>query len=421
MENILKVANAHKWSLCKNYAFIYIYNREYWNEIQKDDLQAFLRNAALKLTVPKYDAKYFQFVENLFAQFLTDAYLPKPKKQVGTVLVNLLNGTYEISPAGRKLRAFNQSDFLTYQLPFKFDPDTKSPRFQKFLNKVVPDPERQNILAEFLGYVFLERDTLKLEKTLILYGTGANGKSVFFEITSALFGKTNVSNYALQTLTDINGYTRAKLANKLVNYAPEISTKMESTVFKALVSGEPIEARLPYGDPFILENYAKLIFNCNELPQTSDHTNGFYKRFLIVPFDVTIPDSEQDAELAQKIISEELSGVFNWVLSGLDRLLVNRKFSDCSASEMALNTYRTNSDSVRVFLKEKEYQSSTVGQIDMKMLFSEYNDFCDEDNYRPVSKTNFKTRLQESGILIKKINRGNVACLCYSATITQFL
>jgi len=33
------------------------------------------------------------------------------------------------------------------------------------------------------------------------------------------------------------------------------------------LSGEPVEARLPYGQPFILKQYAKLIFNCNELPK----------------------------------------------------------------------------------------------------------------------------------------------------------
>jgi hypothetical protein len=57
-------------------------------------------------------------------------------------------------------------------------------------------------------------------------------------------GIDNVSSYSLQSLTNDNGYFRAKLANKLVNYASEINGKLEASIFKAMVSGEPVEARL---------------------------------------------------------------------------------------------------------------------------------------------------------------------------------
>src|SRR5690606_16817975 len=110
------------------------------------------------------------------------------------------------------------------------------------------------------------------------------------------------------------GYARAMLANKLLNYATEINGKLETSTFKQLVSGEPVEARLPYGEPFTLTNYAKLIFNCNELPKDVEQTHAYFRRFLIVPFEVTIPGTEQDKELSKKIIESELSGVFNWVL-----------------------------------------------------------------------------------------------------------
>jgi putative DNA primase/helicase len=95
------------------------------------------------------------------------------------------------------------------------------------------------VLAEYLGYVFVKHGSrsLKEEKALILYGTGANGKSVFFEIVSALLGDQNTCNYSLQSLTDSSGYYRAKLANKLVNYGSEINGRLESSLFKQMVSG----------------------------------------------------------------------------------------------------------------------------------------------------------------------------------------
>ena len=66
---------------------------------------------------------------------------------------------------------------------------------------------------------------------------------------------------------------------------------------------------------------ARLIFNCNELPRGNEFTDAYFRRFLIVPFDVTIPPEEQIKDLHSQIIENKLAGVFNWVLRGLARLL----------------------------------------------------------------------------------------------------
>jgi putative DNA primase/helicase len=243
---------------------------------------------------------------------------------------------------------------------------------------------------------------------LILYGTGANGKSVFFEIINALLGFQNVSNYSLQSLTNENGYNRAKIANKLVNYASEINGKLETDIFKLIASGEPIEARLPYGEPFILNEYAKLIFNCNELPKDVEHTNAFFRRFLIIGFDVTIPEANQDKQLANNIIQNELSGVFNWILKGLERLLEQKNFSKCEAVENARSNYEIQSDSVKLFIDELEYRTST-DYTTIKTLYDQYKVFCIDDGYRPVKKSNFMKRLEHYKIIVKRIDIGNVA------------
>jgi putative DNA primase/helicase len=54
-----------------------------------------------------------------------------------------------------------------------------------------------------------------------------------------------------------------------------------------------------------------MIFNANELPRDEEQTNAFFRRFIIVPFDVTIPAEEQDRKLHRKIIDGELAGAFN--------------------------------------------------------------------------------------------------------------
>jgi putative DNA primase/helicase len=295
-------------------------------------------------------------------------------------------------------------------LPFEYNPKAKAPIFEAYLNRVLPDPERQRVLAEYLGYVFIKHgsNSLKEEKSLILYGTGANGKSVFFEVVNALLGSDNVSSYSLQSLTNDNGYFRAKLANKLVNYASEINGKLEASIFKQLVSGEPVEARLPYGQPFILKQYAKLIFNCNELPKDVEHTNAYFRRFLIIPFDVTIPEHEQDKNLHTKIIENELSGVFNWVLQGLNRLLEQKRFSECKAAQQAVEQYRLESDSVQMFLSENGYTVSVTNETPLKDMFNEYRSYCIESGFKVCSLRTFADRLRNAGYQTERKNFGTV-------------
>ncbi|MDN3205658.1 DNA primase family protein [Algoriphagus sediminis] len=413
IENTFRLAEKNRWGLCKNHDFIFLYNGAYWDELDKEGFKKFLGRAAEKMGVPTFSARYYKFRKELYEQFLGTAHLEAKQPLADKVLINLQNGTFEVSPNGTQIRPFDRRDFLTYQLPFEYDPQAKAPIFEAYLNKVLPDIERQKILAEYLGFVFVKHGSnrLKEEKALILYGTGANGKSVFFEIVSALLGSQNTSNYSLQSLTNENGYFRAKLANKLVNYASEINGKLESSVFKQLVSGEPVEARLPYGEPFTLKQYAKLIFNCNELPKDVEHTNAYFRRFLIIPFDITIPPQEQDKQLHSKIIEQELSGVFNWVLNGLNRLLEQKRFTDCEAAKLALEQYKCESDSVKMLMEEKGYQVTADTYTKVTDLYNEYKSFCIDDGFKPVNKSNFRKRLSSYGVLIDRKNVGWIAYL----------
>jgi len=408
VEQVLELADKNQWGLCKRDDFIYLYNGAYWQQLAPEELQTFLGAAAEKMGVDRFDARFCDFRKKLYEQFLATAYLPKPEPPKDLVLVNLLNGTLEISPNGATLHKFRREDFLTYQLQFVYDRSADAPIFRRYLERVVPDPERQRILAEYLGYLFVKVSYLKLEKALILYGTGGNGKSVFFDIVEALLGKENVTNYSLQRLTDKEGYSRAQIVGKLVNYATEISVDLESSKFKALVSGEPVEARLPYGKPFNTADYAKLIFNCNRLPKDVEHTEAFFRRFLIVPFEVAIPKHEKDTQLARKIIERELPGILNWVLEGLNRILEQKDFSECTASIKALEQYRRESDSVLTFLDEQDYKAHPNQTKALDDLYQEYKVFCSNDGYKATGKRVFRERLENSGITVTRRNTGNV-------------
>jgi len=397
IDEILNLAKINNWGICKNKEFIYLYNGAYWYNLEENQLLDFFGEVANKLGVQRLRSRHYEFRKKLLSQFHVVSNVPAPVVDSESTLINLKNGTLEITPELTKLRTFSRDDFLTYQLSFSYDPLAKSPIFNSYLNTVLPEKELQAVLSEYIGYLFIQNKRLKLEKTLLLYGVGANGKSVFFDIINALLGRQNVTTYSLAKLTDQNGYYRAMIGNKLVNYASEINRNLDTAFFKQLVSGEPIEARLPYGQPFIMERYAKLIFNSNVLPQDVEHSNAYFRRFLIIPFNISIPEKKQDKILAQKIIANELPGVLNWVLEGLKRLDANKEFTYSSIIVSQIEQYKNEADSTYLFLDDRNISPDYNCTKTLAELYCDYRKFCVDNNYLAFSNRNFKKKLERHG------------------------
>lgn len=372
------------------------YNGFYWEPMTVPLVKEFLAEIATMSGFHYYYMRLTKNLNRLYEQFVNLATLPTYEVSESEVKINLQNGTFVVTKERQWLKDFDKSDFFKYQLPFEYNQESTCPTFLNFLNEVLPEKESQMILSEYLGYVFIKG--LKLEKCLILYGTGSNGKSVVFDIVSALLGNNNICNYSLSNLCNDNGYARASLENFLLNYSSEIGgTQSSADTIKKLISNEPIEARFPYGKPFILRDYCKFMFNANTLPREKEYTHAYWRRFILLNFDVTIEDSKQDKGLANKIIATELSGIFNWVLEGLYRLLKNENFTESTKSNELLENVKKESDYVALFLDSKGYMPSgdIAHKISLAQLRKEFEAWCHIENITyTISPNQFWKRLE---------------------------
>lgn len=147
IEKILQLAETLKLDFCLHNNIVYTYNGVYWQSLEDNELERFLGDCAKLLGVPKYDASYFDFRTKMVKQFFSVAYLPKPETKTESVLINLQNGTLEISQYGVNLREHLPKDFLTYVLPFSYDPNATAPIFNNFLNEVL-SVEKQKVISE---------------------------------------------------------------------------------------------------------------------------------------------------------------------------------------------------------------------------------------------------------------------------------
>jgi putative DNA primase/helicase len=89
-------------------------------------------------------------------------------------------------------------------------------------------------------------------------------------------------------------------------------------------------------------------------------------------------------------------------LEGLQRLLTQNGFSDCKASDEAITKYQSESNSVATFLVDENYKADANNWQYFKEFYGDYKTFCQDDNYRAVSKREFAKRLKNLGIEIDK-------------------
>ncbi len=316
---------------------MFLFTGTHWESVDSHTIKVFIKYAYGKLCGDSVGASKKDIINGLVSQLPYTAMILNVKQTVDKI--NFQNGTLNLMTMG--LARHDWKDYFRYVLPYDYNPKSSYPIFRKYLDEVMPEKEAQDVLAEYIGWLFIPG--LKLEKVLFLYGNGCNGKSVLVEIIEALVRKDNVSHESLSDLCgEYGANSRANLSGKLLNTCSDVAPNaFAGDLFKRLASEEPISMKTLYKDVITTDEYAKMLFCLNELPKTNDISNGFYRRFLIAPFQIQIPKSRIDPELSKKIIASELPGIINWALEGRKRLVTNKRFTESPIMNRALEEYRS--------------------------------------------------------------------------------
>ena len=420
IDYLLNISEKQKFGIGIMNDQAYYYNGCYWELLEKDFVKNFLSLVAERTGIKHAQASKVKFVDLLYKQFLLSSGLPVQEK-TKEVKINPQNGTFVCRNGEFDVLQFSPDDFLTYQLPFCYDKDAKADKFMEFLEYVVPEKEARMVIAEYIAYAFAKH--LRWEKCLVLIGSGGNGKSVLIDIITALLGEKNVCHIPLSRLCEANGYYRAEIGNYLLNACSEMGSKnSDPEMVKQLFSNDPVSARSPYGKPITVSNYCRFLFSTNFISNKDmEQTNGFFRRFLFIFFNVTIPEWKKNPNLAKEIINEELSGIFNWVLEGLRRILEpgRQGFTYSAHIDRANKELERNSNSVALFMCEENLQPSDKIHEDAKTLYNKYKNFCEDNHYGAVSKQEFLRRLETQLKYYVKRKATNNATWVYCETAKE--
>lgn len=387
--------------------FLHFYNGAYWEKIEESMAMDCVALAGEKAGLLPVEAQQEGNKKKLLKQFVSDFICPPSELDDDElkILVNLKNGTLEYSNGDFLFRFFRKNDMLRYQLSFDFNPDALCPQFDKFLNEVLPEKEAQDVLMEMIGYCFIPTRKLKLERSMMLYGLGANGKGIIYELVKEILGKQHVSGFSMGALS-FDPNTRAQLSGKLLNYSSELGGKCNPDMIKKLISGEDVDVKTLYKDVWTMSDYTcKFMFNTNSLPKETEANVAFFRRWIILPFDVTIPKEKRDKKLPDKL-KKELPGIFNRVVAGIKRLIENEDFTESELANKTLEEYKVRSNTVLQFILDEgweasvpsnnnERKSAKVPHVTLKDFYEKYERYCMDNHLSCAGNRTFSERIRQ--------------------------
>ncbi len=359
---------------------IYRWNDQFWEYFDEDHV----RNLCLKYLGNESQKSRAEDATYQVKMLCTIPHGRKVNDQADWIC--LKNGmfnlvTYEIKPHDRDF-------YCTYSLPVSFDPESDRicKRWLLYLAQTVQTPEAIAQLQEYLGYI-LARHT-KFEKCLLLVGPGADGKSTFLKIMKELVGDENCAAVSFQDLED--QFQRSSLYNKLLNISTEVGAKaIESPYFKAITSGDPINAAFKHKNTFTFSPYCKLAFAANRLPRVLDNSDGFFRRVLPVRFKRQFldDDPDKDPELFETL-KGELSEIFSWAVVGHARLIENKKFTMAEETRLMMMDYRRINNPVLCYVDD-QCEIGDEYEVEKKDLYDDYKSYCGKNGYTSLNRENF--------------------------------
>ena len=312
---------------------LYAFSRTHWAPLEEAELDHQI-NAFLATTEKREKAGTY-YEASVKRNVVAKAHLSN-KVELGQWLdgrdeglqINLKNGLLNVrecvSGRGTPIHSHSPVFFTTSCLPFAYSERATCPRWNTFLDQVLPNQDLQRMLQQLFG-LFLVPDT-SYQRFWVLLGPAGTGKSTVAHILGKLLGDDNVSSVSLDQMRE--SFTLITLLGKLANISGEIETqeiRAGERIIKGITGEDQMALNEKYKPIIHATLTARLLFTCNQLPLFKDYGGSIGRRLIIIPMDEVIPESDRDHGLWDEL-EKELPGVFNWALEGLKDLETNGIF-----------------------------------------------------------------------------------------------
>ena len=362
----------------------------------------------------KYNGTIYEYIDNYYqpAEFLRkyvrDTYKGAKNQQVNEVvsyisdMQEIKRGSIKINPyilnlentrldiRSGKCLEFTPDVIEFDRIPVTYDPSAYCADLDKMLNRVFcGDREVINLFEEMLGAVLIKHN--RYQKGFLFYGSGSNGKSTVMDLIKEFLGFANYTTMSLENVTD--RFNKAELENKLANIGDDANNVVlkDTGTLKKLISGDAISVEKKGGNPYTISPFATHIYSCNNIPSSFDKSDGFYRRWIMIPFNAKLnpKDEDYDPMIVDKITQPEaLSYLLNIGLRGATRLINNGYFTEPQTVKDALESYKIDNSSVLTWIDDLELDEDYFLDNPTDKLYSDFGDWCKQAGIKSVTGRN---------------------------------
>ena len=338
-----------------------------------------IRKQIYEMLRPHFTNGTARRVTSLLETLKLEAYAPELPIQEDRI--HVANGTLFLSGEFRA-----EKEFCRNRLPIRYDPNAPQPViWLRFLSDLL-EPEDILTLQEYLGYCLIP--TNRGQVMMLLKGNGGEGKSRIGVVMQKLLG-SNLKNGSIAKV-ERSPFARADLEHELLMVDDDMKLEaLKSTHYlKSLITAEmPMDLERKGEQSYQGKMYVRfLAFSNGDLESLYDHSDGFYRRQLILSVKKKPLDRADDPFLADKLCGE-IEGIFLWCLEGLRRLQSsNFRFTESSQTRANREDARREADNVLLFLRSEGYiRLKADSAIPSAALYGIYCLWCSDNAYKPRS------------------------------------
>ncbi len=273
------------------------------------------------------------------------------------------------------------------QVPFRYADVEKAAdgkEIERFMNFIISNDEDRRMLLEYSG-LCLTTDT-RQQRFLTLCGQGGTGKSLIIRLLEGSAGGENVSNVSMQELS--KRFSTSLLVGKTLNSCADLSMEAleDSSTVKKLLGEDSIMAEYKGKDGFMFKNYSKLLFSTNMLPViTTERTNGFYRRLLILKMDKQ--PEKPDPGLADKLMPE-LPYFIKISIQAMHEMYQRGTITISENSKQAVAQMRRDSDVVQAWIDDCCTVASYL-KIERGQAFKSFDEYCKDEERQALTRNGF--------------------------------
>lgn len=310
------------------------------------------------------------------------------------MLLNVDNGYLDL--ASGELLPHDISKMFSRKANFEYTDRMDCPTWEKFLKDIFDsDDELIKYIQKAVGYSIT--GSTKEQVMFILFGNGRNGKSVFVETISEIIGtysrNIRADSLMVKQQSGVNNDIAALDGARFVTSSePNEGFRFDEGLIKQLTGGDKITARFLYGEDFDFHPKFKLWVSSNHKPIIRGTDDGIWRRMVLIPFLVQIPEHKMDKDLKYKLL-REAPAILDWALEGA--LLWQKEGLEMPDSiKQASQSYRQEMDVLESFIGDV-CNVSPGAKARAGELFSEYKDWAKENEEYLMSKQKFGQKMKE--------------------------